>query len=146
MLNDTNITIGVPVYNGAKTIEKCLQGIQNQSLFANEILISDDCSDDESVDTIKQILAPGFKLISGNYNKGLYGNHNAIAKIASSQWILFVHQDDVLTNNAVKMINTFIKSHHRIAFGCIIGPHLHIQPYINPDSVINADHAFLLFF
>ena len=45
MIN-TDISIYVPVYNGEKTIEKCVNSILNQTLKPNKILIINDCSSD----------------------------------------------------------------------------------------------------
>ena len=45
MIN-TDISIYVPVYNGEKTIEKCVNSILNQTLKPKNILIINDCSND----------------------------------------------------------------------------------------------------
>ena len=49
MIN-TDISIYVPVYNGEKTIEKCVNSILNQTLKPKNILIINDCSNDSTLE------------------------------------------------------------------------------------------------
>ena len=53
MIN-TDISIYVPVYNGEKTIEKCVNSILNQTLKPNKILIINDCSSDNTLEILKK--------------------------------------------------------------------------------------------
>ena len=51
-MEDFNISLYVPVYNGEKTIKKCLDGILNQTLLPRKILVIND----NSTDKTKEIL------------------------------------------------------------------------------------------
>ena len=42
------VSIGMPVYNGAKTIEKAINSLLAQTFKDFELIISDDASDDET--------------------------------------------------------------------------------------------------
>ena len=53
MIN-TDISIYVPVYNGEKTIEKCINSILNQTLKPKNILIINDCSKDLTIKILKK--------------------------------------------------------------------------------------------
>ena len=53
MIN-TDISIYVPVYNGEKTIEKCVNSILNQTLKPNKILIINDCSNDNTLEILRR--------------------------------------------------------------------------------------------
>ena len=50
-------------YNHSEYIEKSLKSIINQSIPFDEILIIDDCSNDNSVEIIKKIITKKKKLI-----------------------------------------------------------------------------------
>ena len=48
-MKNTDISIYVPVYNGEKTIERCIYSILNQSLKPKNILVVNDYSSDNSL-------------------------------------------------------------------------------------------------
>ncbi len=54
------LTIGVPIYNGEETVEQTLQSIliaiKKIDQKKIEILISDNCSDDQTVSKIKNFI------------------------------------------------------------------------------------------
>tara|TARA_B100000989_G_C19451550_1_gene431979 strand:+ start:1 stop:864 length:864 start_codon:yes stop_codon:yes gene_type:complete len=52
MIN-TDISIYVPVYNGEKTIENCINSILSQSLKPKNIMIINDCSNDNTLEILK---------------------------------------------------------------------------------------------
>ena len=53
-MQNNDISIYVPVYNGEKTIEKCIYSILNQSLKPNNILVVNDCSNDNTLQILKK--------------------------------------------------------------------------------------------
>ena len=48
------ISIGLPVYNGAKTIEKSINSLLSQTFQDFELIISDNASDDETSKICKE--------------------------------------------------------------------------------------------
>ena len=53
-MKNTDISIYVPVYNGEKTIEKCVNSILNQTLKPKKILIINDCSSDNTLEILRR--------------------------------------------------------------------------------------------
>ena len=69
MIN-TDISIYVPVYNGEKTIEKCVNSILNQTLRPKNILIINDCSNDSTLEILKSY-GDKIKIYNNLKNKGV---------------------------------------------------------------------------
>ena len=52
-MKNTNISIYVPVYNGEKTIERCINSVLDQSIKPSNILILNDSSNDNTLKILK---------------------------------------------------------------------------------------------
>ena len=66
------LTVIISTYNQAHCIHKCIRSIQNQSIKNIEILIMDDCSTDNTTETINEFQKedPRIVLISHDMNEG----------------------------------------------------------------------------
>lgn len=66
------LSIIIPVYNGTKTIKRCLDSIWSQGLPENdyEVICVDDCSSDGSYEYIQKLsqLYPQLKLLKNSFN------------------------------------------------------------------------------
>ena len=69
-MKNTDISIYVPVYNGEKTIEKCVNSILNQTLKPKNILIINDCSNDSTLEILKGY-GDKIKIYNNTKNKGV---------------------------------------------------------------------------
>ena len=84
-MNNTLVSIGIPVYNVGLYIEKCLLSVLNQTYHNLEILVVDDLGSDNSMDVVKKIVNShpnGYKIriIKHPYNKGIGEARNTIIK------------------------------------------------------------------
>lgn len=55
------VTICVPVRNGARTIQRTLDSLLNQDYPNYEIIVSDNCSDDDTANIVSQYASRGVK-------------------------------------------------------------------------------------
>ena len=64
--NEPKITAIIPVYNSEKTIKPSLRSIQNQNMTDIEIILVNDFSSDNSLQTIKELQKedPRIKIIN----------------------------------------------------------------------------------
>ncbi len=92
------ISICVPMYNGEKYLEECLESIKNQTFTDYEVIIVDDGSGDSSLEIAKRYAAGDerFQVHRNEMNLGLVGNWNRCIEIARGEWIKFLFQDDYL--------------------------------------------------
>ena len=54
-----SVSVCIPVYNGAKTIERALRSVEAQTLPALEVIAVDDGSTDETPQVLERLVAEG---------------------------------------------------------------------------------------
>ncbi|MBU2579471.1 MAG: glycosyltransferase [Nitrospinae bacterium] len=103
------LSIIVPVFNGEKTLDKCLEAITKIKDFEKcELIVANDASVDTSVLIAKK---HGVKVVSNPVNKGVAATRNLGAKNAKGEILLFVDSDIVLSSrDIIKHIKDDFKS------------------------------------
>jgi glycosyltransferase involved in cell wall biosynthesis len=99
------VSVLIPTYNSERHLAECLDSVLAQDYSDMEILISDDCSTDNTRQVIKLYAArdPRIRWWENPVNLGLIGNHNACLQAATGDYIKFVQADDrLLSVSAVK--------------------------------------------
>jgi glycosyltransferase involved in cell wall biosynthesis len=99
MRKEADISVILPVYNGAKYLRDCIESIINQSILPKEILIIDDGSTDNSAAIALQYPQLRYQKI---LNKGVANARNKGLEMASFEWIAFIDQDDLWTRDSLK--------------------------------------------
>lgn len=92
------LTIGLPVYNGARFIERAIASILDQSFADLELIISDNASTD-GTEVISQRLAEQDRRVSYRRNLrnvGLSGNYNLLVRLARGRLFKWATADDEL--------------------------------------------------
>ena len=96
------ISIVLPVYNGAKSVKKCIKSIFAQDYTNLEIIIVNDGSTDNSEEIIKSVIEEyGRKDVIYIYkeNTGVADTRNYAISIALGDYITFIDQDDMYSEN-----------------------------------------------
>jgi len=91
------ITIGIPVFNGAATIERSISSVQAQTWGGPlEILVVDDGSTDRTPTILEALRAadPQIKIIRHNKNLGRPAARNTILNNASGEFLAWLDADD----------------------------------------------------
>lgn len=105
------ISIIIPVYNGEKYIERCIESVINQSYKNVDIILINDNSNDHSVDIINQYIRKKenhIVLINNDVTLGVSEARNKGLKYADTEYVLFLDCDDWLDLNCIeKAINKF---------------------------------------
>lgn len=98
------VSIVIPVYNGEKFIEKCLKSALDQSFSNIEIVIVDDCSNDNTFSKIKKYLREDRRInyLKNDMNLGLAMNWNRCLEHTRGNWIKFLFQDDLLHPDCIE--------------------------------------------
>lgn len=89
------VTVFVPTYNRGALIGTALKSLVQQTWKNLEIIVIDDGSDDEHLETLKKVCAeyPEVKVIYQGTNKGAYEARNTALKVAQGEFVT-VHDDD----------------------------------------------------
>lgn len=109
------ISVVMTTYNGEKYVEEQLESIRKQTRAANEVLIFDDCSLDETVEVVKKYIdnnsLSGWKISKNITNKGWKKNFFDGIKKATGDYIFLCDQDDIwILDKIEKMIDIIEKN------------------------------------
>ena len=111
------VSVITPCYNSEKYILKTIESVINQTYQNWEMIIVDDCSQDKSVQIIKDCLNKDdrIKLIQLNLNKGAGYCRNSAIKEAKGQYYAFLDSDDLWFKDKLEKQINFMKNNN-IAF------------------------------
>lgn len=91
------VTVGLPVFNGARYLPRTLQSILSQSFKDFELIVSDNASTDETED-ICRTHARGdrrVRYVRHSENRGAAWNHNCLIELAEGSFFKWAGADDL---------------------------------------------------
>lgn len=94
------ISVIIAVFNGAKTLQQCLDSVAKQSYSNIELIIIDGGSTDGTVKLIEENQAKISYWIS-EPDRGIYNAWNKALRQATGEWICFIGADDFLWDKKV---------------------------------------------
>jgi glycosyltransferase involved in cell wall biosynthesis len=133
------ISIVVAVFNGAKTLQQCLDSIIQQSYQHKELIVIDGGSADATLDLIKANQEYISYYIS-EPDKGIYDAWNKALKKMNGEWVTFLGADDVFLPDALHEYVDYIVAHENETFEYIssrvnlVKGNKHIRTIGNPWS------------
>lgn len=90
----------IAVYNREELIKRALNSLFNQSFKNWEAIIVDDCSTDNTINTVKPFLKDErFKLLKMDKNSGVAKARNRGIRSATGEYITFLDSDDEYKEN-----------------------------------------------
>ncbi|MBE8727760.1 glycosyltransferase family 2 protein [Flavobacterium hungaricum] len=92
------ISIVTVVYNGMRYLEKTILSVINQTYSNIEYIIVDGGSTDGTLDIIEKYKSK-IDIAISEPDKGLSDAMNKGARLATGDWILYLHADDTFTDN-----------------------------------------------
>ena len=100
------VSIIIPVYNGEKYIQNCIDSVINQTYKNLEIIIVNDGSKDDTLSVLKKYKTDKRIKIINKENGGLSSARNTGLKYVSGKYLMFLDSDDYLSLDAIeKMIS-----------------------------------------
>lgn len=107
------VSIITPAYNCEAYIGKCIESIQAQTYPHWELLITDDCSTDNTVEIVKKYAAqdPRIKLFELDRNGGAGVARNNSIERAQGRYLAFCDSDDMWAPNKLEKQLAFMQSH-----------------------------------
>ena len=107
-MNDL-ITIGIPIYNVEKYVEKALLSALDQTYDNIEFIIVDDKGTDNSMNIVRSIIeshsrSKYVRIIEHDYNIGLGAGRNTAIESASGKYIYFMDSDDEIVLDCIKIL------------------------------------------
>lgn len=100
----SKLSIIIPTFNSADTIQRCLRSIGIQTFADYEIVVQDGGSSDRTVELIQEFWQenPGIRVeLERKPDKGIYDAMNKGSRRANGKWLYFLGCDDELHNQDV---------------------------------------------
>ena len=120
--NNLLVSIVVITYNSSKYVIQTLESAKAQTYQNIELIISDDCSTDDTVKVCEQWLEKNnnrfikTKIITTNNNTGIPNNCNRGVKASQGEWIKVIAGDDTLMEACISDNVNFINEHPEAKF------------------------------
>lgn len=117
---DPLVSICVPTYNRASFLQESLQTFCAQDYALLEILISDNCSDDETEEVCREIsqVDPRVRYVRQTRNIGLYANHKFWINESLGEFLCFFHDDDRRDPRIVSEYVSFVMRNPEVGIAC----------------------------
>ncbi len=113
------VSIALATYNGEKFLQKQLDSLITQTQLIDEIVITDDCSSDNTVKIILNFIKSNpkikFSFEINKANQGYIRNFYTTLKRTSGDIIFLCDQDDIWLPHKVKTLCSLFKSNKNIS-------------------------------
>jgi len=116
------VTVGVICYNAGAYIKETLDSIYNQTYKNIEVILSDDCSSDDTVKNAQEWFVSHSdrfvrtKLITSEKNTGASANGNRAIFQAQGEWYKSLDGDDILVPTAIEDYMCFVDGRPDVDF------------------------------
>lgn len=150
--NQKEVSIIVVSFNSEEWILETLNSIKKQTFKKIELIISDDCSNDNTVSICKEWINnnkerfTNIKLICSSENLGIVKNINKGVKESKNIWLKIIAADDVLKNDCIEknMEYIYLNKNVNILFSKIqaFKEILNKENYLGND--LNTEEGFIL--
>ena len=105
------ISVCIATYNGEKFLRQQIESILSQLSHDDEIIVSDDCSSDRTVDLLREFKDERIKLFVNDSNVGVVKNFENAIKNSTQEFIFLSDQDDVWTPNKVEVVKKMLNEY-----------------------------------
>ncbi len=103
------VSIAVTTYNSEEYVLETLESVFDQTYFDIELIVSDDCSQDRTLDIVMNWIKlervksrfKNIQIIHVDVNTGVSANCNRILKASTSNYIKMIAGDDILYRNCI---------------------------------------------
>lgn len=136
------VSVVVITYNSSKYVLETLESIKSQTYVNIELVVSDDCSRDETITLVQDWLDThrsrftDCKLLVAAQNKGIPGNCNQGLQAASGEWVKYIAGDDYLLPGCISTFINAVQQNSRCS--CFVS-----DMYVIHNGVINTIYQVL---
>lgn len=140
------VSILTTVYNREKYLIECIESVLNSSFQDWEMIIVDDCSRDNSVETANHYAGkdPRIKVFVNETNLGDYPNRNKAASYATGKYLKYLDADDMIYPYSLSIMVEAMEKFPEVALGLSFNVIDDINPYPQLVSPHNAVLSFFL--
>jgi glycosyltransferase involved in cell wall biosynthesis len=104
------VSVVMPVFNAGSYLRHSVLSIMKQTFFDWELIIIDDGSEDNAIESISDLKDPRIKIINGGVNKGLAFRLNECIRTSRGRYIARMDQDDISHPRRIESQLKFLES------------------------------------
>lgn len=126
--NNSTISIGMPVYNGAQYIREALNSLLAQTFADFELIISDNASTDSTQSICEEYERrdPRIRYVRQSKNNGALANFQFVLDQAQGEYFMWAAADDLWDKHWIEKVYTHIRDSKQVAG---FGELAHIDAY-----------------
>ncbi|MDB4987516.1 MAG: hypothetical protein JWN04_2694 [Myxococcaceae bacterium] len=112
------VSVCLLVFNHARVLRDAVESVLAQELRSFELILSDDCSTDESWEVIQALARedPRIRAIQTPRNVGMAANANFAVRHASAPYVALLHHDDICAPALLSRWLDVAERHPSVAF------------------------------
>ena len=142
------VSVCVITYNSSEFVLETLESIKNQTYKNIELIISDDCSQDDTLQVIYEWKKnnierfSSIKIISVEKNTGVAINLKRSIEASTGEWIKIIAGDDILRNDCIDIFMKNVEKTNNEFYIC------NIEPFVKRGEVprkIIDNYAYLFY-
>lgn len=104
------LSVLIPTYNNGNAIERCVRSALNQDYKDDyEVIVVNNASTDNTSSILANIKDSRLRVYTNEVTVSMFANHNISLEKATSDYIIFLHGDDQLTPEALKIFASKVK-------------------------------------
>ncbi|RBR31351.1 glycosyltransferase family 2 protein [Enterococcus cecorum] len=133
-IQDSLVSVIVPVYNSEKYVERCILSILNQTYSSIELILINDGSTDSSLNILDEYSRKDNRIILVNKeNEGVSASRNLGIEIATGKYLMFIDNDDFVEPSYVE---TYVSEIEKYSADLIIGGYQRV----NSEKILFKDY------
>jgi glycosyltransferase involved in cell wall biosynthesis len=110
------VTVGMAVFNGERWIGDAIESILNQSFTDFELLISDNCSTDQTYSICQRYASRDVRvrLVRTNFNVGAAENFNRMCRMTGTKYFKYASCNDICAPNLLLRCVEILEQHEDV--------------------------------
>lgn len=118
------LTVLIPTYQRPQFLFQALKSAQDQTVpqetYNILVMDNDPRSDTETQRLVERLCSPNLRYVKNKQNLGSYGNWNQGFRLAETEWICLLHDDDLLLPTCVERILHVLAQYGSVRLGAVI--------------------------
>ena len=116
----TRVSVCMALYNGSEYVEEQLKSILIQLSDADEIIISDDGSTDDSLKIVQGLNDHRIRLIENKNTNNLILNFENALRHACGKYLFLTDQDDIWEPHKINVMMKYLKDYDLVVSDCSV--------------------------
>lgn len=109
-MNKPKVSVIMPVYNAEKYISWAVESILNQSFKNFELVVVDDCGNDNSMNILSRYKDSRIKIYHNTANRGIAFSRNRAISESTGEYIAIMDDDDIALKDRLLHQSEFLDS------------------------------------